>query len=139
MNENLKLAIESYIKTAEDISSDNNGMKEIKMRQKQCKEHIISYMINNKMGFIDIGNGLYLVLKKKHTKPQLNEEFLSHAFKEFYKQHNRLNVKGDVNAVGNKFGTYVIALQKHMASTSDILQITKKRPIASILLEDFKI
>lgn len=137
MNGDLKNAIELYMNSINHISNENNEMKEVRLRQKKCKEQITTYMKTNNMKFIDMQNGMYLVLKQKHIKPQLNEEFLSYAFKEFYNNHNR--EKSDIHTVSKEFGLYVISLQKHMSSTTDVLQMTRKRPIASILMEDFKI
>lgn len=137
MNDHLKAAINEYMKGLNEITNDNYGMKEIKAKQKQYKTLILEHMCKHNLPFIDIGEGTYLVIKNKQTKPMMNEEFIALAFKEFYNDPNR--VKGDINSTAEKFGIYVFSLQKHMATINKVLHVTKKRPIASILMNDFKL
>lgn len=135
MNESLKEAVQLFFSATMELSGDQNNTKDVRERKKQAKQHIIDIMKNDNIPFIEI-EGQFLVLKQKTTKPAINAEFVARSFIEFHKDPQRS--VGEQNQVAACFGEFTFALQKHMSETSDDLKLSKKKPMAALLFDEFR-
>lgn len=134
MDNNLQSIVQSFITTTKELSGGNGGTKELRERKKQAKQHIIDIMKEKQLTYIEL-DGYYLVLKQTFSKPTLNAEFATRAFTEFHKDQQRLT--GDPAQVAICFGHYLFGLQKHLAEQSYDLKLSKKKPMAAMLFEEF--
>ena len=134
MNTTLGDAVQSFFSATMELSGENTNTKDVRERKKQAKQHIIDIMKHDNIPFIEI-EGQFLVLKHKTTKPPINNEFAARAYNEFHKDPQR--GVGEPNQVAACFGEFMFALQKHLSETTDDLKLSKKKPMAALLFDEF--
>jgi hypothetical protein len=131
----LQDAVKSYVQATSELSGGQNCNKECKQRIKQAKLHIMSVMKEKKLAFLELNPSNFLVLKSKPCKHPMTPDFAANAFKQFHLDPTRLN--GTTDSVAASFGQFLFALQKHCSDTTDDLKLSKKKPMAALLFDEF--
>ena len=125
-----KDALMALVEVSAIASANAEKQKILKTKADMAKKTLRDHMITNKKRFMPAGNEKYAVLKKKVSKPSLNDEFLS----VIYLRHVQVNLKRDCpEAEINSFLQILHEAQSKLSETSYDVTLTKSKPVSMLL------
>ena len=127
-------AINAFVQATKELSGGQRASKEVRERKAAAKGMIIQFMKEQKMDFIEV-DGLFLVLKKKKSKPPINDQFLGRGYKEFHSNQNHL--QGTIDEVSLRFGQFIFFMQKKLSVETHDVVLTKRKPLTAVLFDEF--
>ena len=127
-NNSAAQAIDLFVKVETIKKQNSTKQKQITSQQEVARESIINHMTQTNQPFLTVAEGLYLILKKKSSKPSLNEEFIAALYQQFQKSKQRAIPPNE----HEEFSAFCSMHQQRLATNSVDLAISKSKPVSSM-------
>ena len=132
-------AIQAFIQCHNVMNGDKKSAAEIKDRKSRAKEVIIQYMLSNHLQYIG-AFGIYITLRKKKKRPPINRDFIIKTYKDYEGQKAQLfrNVNNPtLDQIAEKYGDFVVYVQKQMTTNEHDIKMCKKKPMSAMIFDSF--